>query len=69
MNTIGQGIHGGLGISGGGFVENKGYYIFILSINNYMEKLLQTNELLNEITEAVQEFQIRRCFIVKKLIA
>jgi len=33
----------------GGFVENKVYYIFILSINNYMEKLSQINELLREI--------------------
>jgi hypothetical protein len=38
--------------------------IFNLAIKSYVEKLPKTNKLLNEITETVREFRIRRCCIV-----
>ncbi|WP_442594854.1 TnsD family Tn7-like transposition protein [Neobacillus sp. D3-1R] len=40
---------------------SKRLNIFNLAINNHIEKLPKTNKLLNEITETVREFQIRRC--------
>ncbi|HLQ84382.1 MAG TPA: TnsD family Tn7-like transposition protein [Pseudogracilibacillus sp.] len=43
---------------------SKRLNIFNLAIKSYVEKLPQTNQLLNEITETVQEFQIRRCCLV-----
>src|SRR5699024_5300866 len=47
-----------------GTLFSKRLNIFNLAIKSYVEKLPQTNQLLNEITETVQEFQIRRCCIV-----
>ena len=47
-----------------GSLFSKRLNIFNLSVKSYVEKLPKTNELLNEITETVQEFQIRRCCIV-----
>lgn len=47
-----------------GKLFSKRLNIFNLSIKSYVEKLPQTNKLLNEITETVQEFQIRRCCLV-----
>lgn len=47
-----------------GTLFSKRLNIFNLSVKSYVEKLPQTNKLLNEISETVQEFQIRRCCIV-----
>jgi hypothetical protein len=47
-----------------GKLFSKRLNIFNLSIKSYVEKLPKTNELLNDITETVQEFRIRRCCIV-----
>ena len=47
-----------------GTLFSKRLNIFNLSVKSYVEKLPKTNELLNEITETVQEFRIRRCCIV-----
>lgn len=47
-----------------GTLFSKRLNIFNLAIKSYVEKLPQTNKLLNEITETVQEFQIRRCCMV-----
>ena len=47
-----------------GTLFSKRLNIFNLAIKSYVEKLPHTNKLLNEITETVQEFQIRRCCIV-----
>ncbi|WP_170140729.1 TnsD family Tn7-like transposition protein [Oceanobacillus arenosus] len=44
-----------------GTLFSKRLNIFNLSVKSYVEKLPQTNKLLNEISETVQEFQIRRC--------
>nr|WP_144920539.1 TnsD family Tn7-like transposition protein [Paenibacillus bovis] len=43
---------------------SKRLNIFNLAIKSYVEKLPKTNKLLNEITETVQEFRIRRCCLV-----
>ncbi|MFJ8087099.1 TnsD family Tn7-like transposition protein [Lysinibacillus sp. NPDC095746] len=43
---------------------SKRLNLFYLSIMDQMDKLPKTNKLLEEITETVQEFQIRRCCIV-----
>lgn len=47
-----------------GALFSKRLNIFNLSLKSYVEKLPQTNKLLNEITETVQEFRIRRCCIM-----
>lgn len=47
-----------------GKLFSKRLNIFNLSIKSYVEKLPKTNKLLNEITETVREFRIRRCCIV-----
>ncbi|USK62281.1 TnsD family Tn7-like transposition protein [Peribacillus asahii] len=40
---------------------SKRLNIFILSTKNEMDKLPKTDALLNEITETIREFQVRRC--------
>ncbi|WP_368657329.1 TnsD family Tn7-like transposition protein [Metabacillus halosaccharovorans] len=47
-----------------GTLFSKRLNIFNLSVNSYVEKLPKTNKFLNEITETVREFRIRRCCIV-----
>lgn len=47
-----------------GTLFSKRLNIFNLSVKSYVEKLPKTNILLNEITETVREFRIRRCCIV-----
>ncbi|WP_235859190.1 TnsD family Tn7-like transposition protein [Priestia flexa] len=47
-----------------GTLFSKRLNIFNLAIKSYVEKLPKTNKLLNEITETVQEFRIRRCCLV-----
>lgn len=47
-----------------GTLFSKRLNIFNLAIKSYVEKLPKTNKLLNEITETVQEFRIRRCCMV-----
>lgn len=47
-----------------GTLFSKRLNIFNLSLKSYVKKLPKTYELLNEITETIQEFRIRRCCIV-----